>query len=117
MNTCLLKALISNDTPGRGKGHEPADSQFSTYWNQGYGYQQGYGPRHGGSDDSPHGYYGYGPGYYYSHPYAKTYVQVEKANGVGEPYALLFALFLQVFRTPGTGGLLLMGFLFSSASG
>ncbi|KAI5172222.1 Kielin/Chordin-Like Protein [Manis pentadactyla] len=38
----------------------------STYWNQGYGYQQGYGPGYGGSDDSPHGYYGYGPGYYYS---------------------------------------------------
>ncbi|KAI5226049.1 Kininogen-1 [Manis pentadactyla] len=36
-----------------------------TYWNQGYGYQQGYGPGYGGSDDSPHGYYGYGPGYYY----------------------------------------------------
>ncbi|KAI5270608.1 Contactin-Associated Protein 1 [Manis pentadactyla] len=36
------------------------------YWNQGYGYQQGYGPGYGGSDDSPHGYYGYGPGYYYS---------------------------------------------------
>ncbi|KAI5279146.1 Protein-Glutamine Gamma-Glutamyltransferase E [Manis pentadactyla] len=38
----------------------------SIYWNQGYGYQQGYGPGYGGSDDSPHGYYGYGPGYYYS---------------------------------------------------
>ncbi|KAI5146869.1 Insulin-Like Growth Factor 2 Mrna-Binding Protein 1 [Manis pentadactyla] len=38
---------------------------YSTYWNQGYGYQQGYGPGYGGSDDSPHGYYGYGPGYYY----------------------------------------------------
>ncbi|KAI5280175.1 Mucin-21 [Manis pentadactyla] len=37
----------------------------STYWNQGYGYQQGYGPGYGGSDDSPHGYYGYGPDYYY----------------------------------------------------
>ncbi|KAI5129358.1 Cilia- And Flagella-Associated Protein 46 [Manis pentadactyla] len=37
----------------------------STYWNQGYGYQQGYGPGYGGSDYSPHGYYGYGPGYYY----------------------------------------------------
>ncbi|KAI5256166.1 Mucin-21 [Manis pentadactyla] len=36
-----------------------------TYWNQGYGYQQGYGPGYGGSDYSPHGYYGYGPGYYY----------------------------------------------------
>ncbi|KAI5269222.1 Arylsulfatase F [Manis pentadactyla] len=40
----------------------------STYWNQGYGYQQGYRPGCGGSDDSPHGYYGYGPGYYYSQP-------------------------------------------------
>ncbi|KAI5182137.1 Testis-Expressed Protein 12 [Manis pentadactyla] len=38
----------------------------STYWNQGYGYQQGYGPGYGGSNDSPHGYYGYSPGYYYS---------------------------------------------------
>ncbi|KAI5188326.1 Protein-Glutamine Gamma-Glutamyltransferase E [Manis pentadactyla] len=36
-----------------------------TYWNQGYSYQQGYGPGYGGSDYSPHGYYGYGPGYYY----------------------------------------------------
>ncbi|KAI5130797.1 Ap-1 Complex Subunit Sigma-1A [Manis pentadactyla] len=35
------------------------------YWNQGYGYQQSYGPGYGGSDYSPHGYYGYGPGYYY----------------------------------------------------
>ncbi|KAI5280970.1 Transmembrane Protein 42 [Manis pentadactyla] len=33
--------------------------------NQGYGYQQGYGPGYGGSDYLPHGYYGYGPGYYY----------------------------------------------------
>ncbi|KAI5236731.1 Mucin-21 [Manis pentadactyla] len=38
---------------------------ISTYWNQGYGYQQGYGPGYGGSNDLPHGYYGYGPGYYY----------------------------------------------------
>ncbi|KAI5154600.1 Max Dimerization Protein 4, partial [Manis pentadactyla] len=38
---------------------------IGTYWNQGYGYQQGYGPGYGSSDDSPHGYYGYGPGYYY----------------------------------------------------
>ncbi|KAI5279407.1 Serrate Rna Effector Molecule-like [Manis pentadactyla] len=37
----------------------------STYWNQGYGCQQGYGPGYGGSDYSPHGYYGYGRGYYY----------------------------------------------------
>ncbi|KAI5179125.1 Protein Zgrf1 [Manis pentadactyla] len=36
-----------------------------TYWNQGYSYQQGYEPGYGSSDDSPHGYYGYGPGYYY----------------------------------------------------
>ncbi|KAI5280492.1 Kininogen-1 [Manis pentadactyla] len=32
---------------------------------QGYGYQQGYGPGYGSSNDSPHGYYGYSPGYYY----------------------------------------------------
>ncbi|KAI5185052.1 E3 Ubiquitin-Protein Ligase Rlim [Manis pentadactyla] len=38
----------------------------------GYGYQQGYGPGYGGSDDSPHGYYGYGPGYYYSSSYLST---------------------------------------------
>ncbi|KAI5188349.1 E3 Ubiquitin-Protein Ligase Trim38 [Manis pentadactyla] len=43
-------------------------SLTSTYWNQGYGYQQGYGPGYGGSDYFPHGYYGYGPGYYYSNP-------------------------------------------------
>ncbi|KAI5136512.1 hypothetical protein MUG91_G77n190 [Manis pentadactyla] len=43
-----------------------------TYWNQGYGYQQGYGPGYGGSDDSPHGYYGYGPGYYYRHSWQET---------------------------------------------
>ncbi|KAI5194308.1 N-Acetylaspartylglutamate Synthase A [Manis pentadactyla] len=42
----------------------PADA-VSTYWNQDYGYQQGYGPGYGGSDYSPHGYYSYGPGYYY----------------------------------------------------
>ncbi|KAI5282704.1 Adhesion G Protein-Coupled Receptor L3 [Manis pentadactyla] len=40
--------------------------QLNTYWNQGYSYQQGYGPGYGGSDDLPHGYYGYSPGYYYS---------------------------------------------------
>ncbi|KAI5281680.1 Delta-1-Pyrroline-5-Carboxylate Synthase [Manis pentadactyla] len=40
-------------------------NKHSTYWNQGYSYQQGYGPGYGGSDDSLHGYYGYGPGYYY----------------------------------------------------
>ncbi|KAI5193754.1 Tripartite Motif-Containing Protein 6 [Manis pentadactyla] len=44
----------------------PQRKRYSTYWNQGYGYQQGYGPGYGSSDDSPHGYYGYGPGYYYS---------------------------------------------------
>ncbi|KAI5135929.1 Mucin-21 [Manis pentadactyla] len=37
----------------------------NTYWNRGYGYQQGYGPGYGGSNYSPHGYYGYSPGYYY----------------------------------------------------
>ncbi|KAI5188347.1 Btb/Poz Domain-Containing Protein Kctd19 [Manis pentadactyla] len=40
-------------------------AECSTYWNQGYGYQQGYGPGYGSSDNSPHGYYSYGPGYYY----------------------------------------------------
>ncbi|KAI5146463.1 Kininogen-1 [Manis pentadactyla] len=39
--------------------------QHSTYWNQGYGYQQGYGQGYGVSDDSPHGYYSYGTSYYY----------------------------------------------------
>ncbi|KAI5282139.1 Rna-Binding Protein Musashi-like 1 [Manis pentadactyla] len=49
-----------------GSGHKELwDLTGSTYWNQGYGYQQGYGPGYGGSDYSPHGYYGYGPGYYY----------------------------------------------------
>ncbi|KAI5135362.1 Ef-Hand Domain-Containing Family Member B [Manis pentadactyla] len=38
---------------------------MSTYWNQGYGYQQGYRPGYGSSDYSHNGYYGYGPGYYY----------------------------------------------------
>ncbi|KAI5255506.1 Mucin-21 [Manis pentadactyla] len=45
---------------------ENIDHFNSTYWNHGYGYQQGYGPGYGGSDNSPHGYYSYSPGYYYS---------------------------------------------------
>ncbi|KAI5266490.1 Proline And Serine-Rich Protein 1 [Manis pentadactyla] len=54
-----------------------------TYWNQGYGYQRGYRPGYGGSDDSPHGYYGYGPGYYYRKMFifnSETSVYLVKAS-------------------------------------
>ncbi|KAI5232054.1 Protein Kinase C Beta Type [Manis pentadactyla] len=54
---------------------ENKGNAICTYWNQGYGYQQGYGPGYGGSDDSPHGYYGYGPGYYY-----RNFHEVIRAN-------------------------------------
>ncbi|KAI5280023.1 hypothetical protein MUG91_G11n72 [Manis pentadactyla] len=55
---------------------------MSTYWNQGYGYQQGYGPGYGGSDDSSHGYYGYGPGYYYRHVTRDALVDIRKFDSI-----------------------------------
>ncbi|KAI5155814.1 Asparagine--Trna Ligase, Cytoplasmic [Manis pentadactyla] len=51
--------------PVKSQARDKPNNQLNTYWNKGYSYQQGYGPGYGGSDTSPHGYYGYGPSYYY----------------------------------------------------
>ncbi|KAI5282292.1 Mucin-21 [Manis pentadactyla] len=72
----------------QGKAEKPCGAKNrGTYWNQGYGYQQGYGPGYGGSDDLPHGYYGYGPGYYYR----RTLLTLPKALDNNRYYRMIRA--------------------------